>query len=157
MATDLRSHTFLKNLEPAQLDTLSSIAMQRQFKAGQAIFRQRDAADGFYLIETGLVRLEYALPHNRHIDIQQLGPGEVLGWSWLAEPYQWKFGATAIEDVNASFFRGTQVREECARDPKLGYALMQKFALALMERLQATRHKLLVFAQRASGEDAQIC
>ena len=33
----------------------------------------------------------------------------------------------------------------------------EKFALALMERLQATRHKLLVFAQRASGEDAQIC
>ncbi len=157
MATDLRFHTFLKNFEPAQRETLSRIAMPRQFKAGQNIFRQRDAADGFYLIEAGLVSLDYELPHRRSIQIQQLGPGEVLGWSWLAEPYQWKFGATAIEDVTASFFSAAQVREECARDPKLGYALMQQFAFALMERLQATRHKLLVFAQRASGEDAQIC
>ena len=104
---------------------MARIAKKKKFTAGKSIFRQGEEADGFYVIETGLVSLDYALPHKRHIHIQQLGPGEVLGWSWLAEPYQWKFGATAIEDVNASFFPGTQVREQCARDPKLGYALMK--------------------------------
>ena len=156
-AMDLRSPTFLKDLDPGQLEILSKIATKRRFKAGQKILRQRDTADGFYLIEEGLVSLDYELPHKRCIQIQQLGPGELLGWSWLAEPYQWQFSATAVEDVSASFFRVSDLREQCARNPKLGYALMERIARVLMERLQATRHKLLIFTQRASGEDAQIC
>lgn len=159
MADDLKSHAFLKGLDAAQREILSKIAREVRFEAGQTIFRQRDAAHGFYLIEKGLVSLDFELPRKRSIQIQKLGPGEVLGWSWLAEPYQWQFSATAIEDVVANFFRASDLREQCTRDPKLGYALMELIAKALIERLQATRHKLLVFEQRASGdEDAQqVC
>jgi CRP/FNR family cyclic AMP-dependent transcriptional regulator len=159
MAGDLISHTFLEGLEPGHLDILSRMATRKQFAAGQTIFRQRDAANGFYLIEQGLVGLDCELPRERSIQIQQIGPGEVLGWSWLAEPYQWQFTATAIKDVTASFFSASELRAQCARDPKLGYALMERIARVLMERLQATRHKLLVFVKRASGdEDAQqVC
>ena len=135
---------------------MAKIAEKRKFTVGKPIFRQGEKADGFYVIDTGLVSLDYALPQKRRIHIQQLGPGEVLGWSWLSEPYKWKFGATALDDVTASFFSAAAVREQCARDPKLGYILMERIALVLMERLQATRHKLLVYVQRASGVDAQI-
>jgi CRP/FNR family transcriptional regulator, cyclic AMP receptor protein len=157
MADNLKSNVFLSGFDTAERETLAKIASKKKFAAGKAIFREGEQADGFYVIETGLVSLDYALPSKRHIQIQELGPGEVLGWSWLAEPYKWKFGATAAEDVTASFFSAADIREQCTRDPKLGYILMERIALALMERLQATRHKLLVYAQRASGEDAQIC
>jgi CRP-like cAMP-binding protein len=157
MADNLKSDAFLSSFDAAQRETLLKIANRKQFKAGQSIFRQGEEANGFYLIESGLVSLDYELPQKRRIEIQQLGPGEVLGWSWLSKPYKWKFGATAIDDVTAGFFPSADVREQCERDPKLGYALMERIAHALTERLQATRHKLLVFAQRASGEDAQIC
>jgi CRP-like cAMP-binding protein len=157
MADNLKSSDFLSGFDAAERETLAKIATRKQFKVGQPIFRQGEKADGFYVIEKGLVSLDYALPRQRHIMIQQLEPGEVLGWSWLSEPYQWKFGATALDDVTAAFFPSADVREQCARHPKLGYALMERVALALMERLQATRHKLLVYAQRASGADAQVC
>lgn len=148
---------FLSGFDVAEREILSKIASKKQFKAGETIFLQGEDANGFYLIETGLVSLNYELPGKRRIEIQQLGPGEVLGWSWLTEPHKWRFGASAIEDVAASFFRTLDVRKQCARDPKLGYVLMERIADALIQRLQATRHKLLVYAQRASGEDAQIC
>lgn len=157
MTDNLRPDPFLPGFDAAEREILSKIASKKQFKAGQTIFRQGEEANGFYLIETGLVSLDYELPGKRRIEIQQLRPGEVLGWSWLTEPYKWKFGATAVEDVTASFFRTADVREQCARDPKLGYVLMERIARSLIERLQATRHKLLVYVQRASGEDAQIC
>lgn len=157
MINNPQSAAFLSGFGAAERETLSKIASQKQFKMGETIFRQGEEADGFYLIETGLVSLDYELPGKRRIEIQQLGAGEVLGWSWLTEPYKWKFGASAVENVTASFFRTADVREQCARDPKLGYVLMERIARSLIERLQATRHKLLVYVQRASGEDAQIC
>lgn len=157
MADDLKPSDFLSGFDAPERETLAKIARRKQFKADQSIFCQGEDANGFYVIETGLVSLDYALPHERQIQLQQLGPGEILGWSWLSEPCKWKFGATAIDDVTASFFSAADVRDQCARDPRLGYVLMERIALALMERLQATRHKLLVYVQRASGEDAQVC
>lgn len=157
MTDDLNSIDFFSGFDAAERETLAKIVRRKQFKTGESIFRQGEKADGFYVIENGRVSLDYALPHNRQIQLQQLGRGEILGWSWLTEPCKWKFGATAIDNVTTSFFSAVDVRNQCERDPKLGYVLMERIALALIERLQATRHKLLVYVQRAGGEDAQIC
>jgi len=157
MTDDLKSDDFLSGFDAAEREVLAKIAKRKHFKPGQPIFRQGEKADGFYVIENGLVGLDYALPHKRQIQLQQLARGEILGWSWLAEPCKWKFGATAVSNVTANFFSAVDVRDQCARDPKLGYVLMERISLVLMERLQATRHKLLVYVQRASGEDGQIC
>ena len=126
MASDVQSHSFLKGLSVQQIEARSKIATQAEFAAGKTIFRQRDAADRFYLIEKGRVGLDYGLPRKRHVQIQTIGPGEALGWSWLAEPYQWQFSATAIDDVTMSFFHVADLREQCARDPKLGYESWNK-------------------------------
>ncbi|HEX7517407.1 MAG TPA: cyclic nucleotide-binding domain-containing protein [Chthoniobacterales bacterium] len=155
----LMTHSLFKALAPDQVEALSVIATQVRFGLGESIFRQREVADGFYLIDKGVVSLEYELPGKRKVEIQTIGPGELLGLSWLFEPYRWQFSATAIKGVTANFFRAVDVREQCARDPKLGYKLMEEVARVLTERLQATRHKLLVFVERASdNEDArQVC
>jgi len=152
-------HSFLKALAPDQVEALSAIARQVEFGPGELIFRQREVADGFYLIEKGEVSLEYELPGKRKVEIQRIGPGELLGLSWLFEPYRWQFSATAISSVKANFFRAADVREQCAQDPKLGYQLMVEIARVLTQRLQATRHKLLVFVERASDDEdsRQVC
>ena len=152
----LMTNSLLRALEPDQVETLSVIATQVRFGPGESIFRQREFADGFYLIEQGEVSLEYELPGKIKIPIQTIGPGELLGLSWLFEPYRWQFSATAISAVTANFFRALDIREQCAQDPKVGYKLMEEVARVLTERLQATRHKLLVFVERASdNEDAR--
>jgi CRP-like cAMP-binding protein len=146
-------HPFLKTLALDQSDVLSLLATPVEFRPGDKIFRQREVAEGFYLIEKGEVRLEYEVPGKREIQIQRIGPGELLGLSWLFEPYRWEFSATAISAVVAKFLRAADVRAQCDRDPKLGYKLMEEVARVLTERLQATRHKLRVFVERASEDD----
>jgi CRP/FNR family cyclic AMP-dependent transcriptional regulator len=152
-------HPFLKTFAPEQTEILSLLATQVRFAQGESIFRQREAADGFYLIETGEVGLEYELPGKRTVLIQKIGPGELLGLSWLFEPYRWEFSATAISHVTANFLRAADVRKQCDQDPKLGSKLMEEVARVLNERLQATRHKLRVFVERASDDDdaRQVC
>jgi len=146
-------HPFLHALGPDQVEALFALAAPIQFAPGETIFRQREAAEGFFLIESGEVNLEYELPGGKTVPIQKVGAGELLGLSWLFEPHRWEFSATAAGAVTAKFFSAADVRKECARDPRLGYRLMEAIAKVLTERLQATRHKLRVFVERASGDD----
>jgi CRP/FNR family cyclic AMP-dependent transcriptional regulator len=152
-------HPFLTALAPDQAEALSLLATQVEFRPGETIFRQRDEANGFYLIEKGEISLEYEIPGKRRVEIQRIGPGELLGLSWLFEPYRWEFSATAISGGTAKFLRAVDVRKQCDQDPKLGYKLMEGVARVLTERLQATRHKLLIFVERASDDDdaRQVC
>lgn len=155
----LMNHPLLKALAQDQAEALSLLATQVQIAPGESICRQREAADGFYLIETGEVSLQYELPRKRTVLIQRIGPGEVLGLSWLFEPYRWEFSAIAISDVTAKFLRAADVRKQCDQDPRLGYRLMEEIARVLNGRLQATRHKLRVFVELASEDDdaRQVC
>lgn len=153
MTLEPESHSFLRGLLPEQRAALRSIANRRQFRPGEVILRQRERADQFYLIEEGRVSLDYDLPRQHRVKIQEMGPGEALGWSWLAPPNHWQFSATAIDSVTASVFPVEALRDLFACEPSLGYALMERAAQALLERLQATRHKLRVYVERASGDE----
>jgi len=152
-------HPFFSALSPDQVEAFSSLARQVQFATGESIFRQREAAEGFFLIETGEINLEYELPGGKNVLIQKLGAGELLGLSWLFEPHRWEFSATAASAITAKFFSAADVHKQFERDPQLGYKLMEAIARVLTERLQATRHKLRVFVERASGDDEsrQVC
>lgn len=153
------NHPLLQALPPDQAEALSLLATEVRFGPGESIFRQRGAADGFYLIEEGELAIEYELPGKKKVQIQKIGPGELLGLSWLFEPYRWEFSATAIGPVTTRFLRAADVRELCDRDPNVGHKLMEEVARVLTVRLQATRHKLRVFVERASDHDdsRQVC
>lgn len=159
MAHEPTFHSFFKGFLPEQRDVLARIAHRKQFKPGELILRQRETADRFYLIENGRVGLDYELPGPRRVQIQEIGSGEALGWSWLAPPNKWQFSATAIDRVTASVFPVADLRQLFTREPELGYVFMERAAQALLERLQATRHKLRVYVERASGDEntQQVC
>jgi CRP/FNR family transcriptional regulator, cyclic AMP receptor protein len=141
-ATLLRSLPFLKGLRLRELQTLADYSMQTTFPAGELVFREGELANRFYLLLTGRVVLESPVNKNETVSIETLGPGDVLGWSWLFPPYRWHFNARVLEPVSAIFFYGTRLREQCQTDPGLGYALVRRMAEVMMERLQATRRQL---------------
>jgi CRP-like cAMP-binding protein len=74
-----------------------------------------------------------------------LGEGEVLGWSWLLPPYQWHYSARAIEPTQVIALDGAELRTRCEQDHDLGYEIMKRFALVIVQRLEATRARFLSF------------
>jgi CRP-like cAMP-binding protein len=81
--------------------------------------------------------------------MQTLGPGEVLGWSWLYPPFSWLFTARTLTPVTAIFFYGSRLRERCEADHELGYELMKRTAETAVKRLQVTRERLLALEDDA--------
>lgn len=133
--------------------------MNSSFSAREVIFRESDPANRFYLIRSGSVALETAQAEGEAIRISTLGPGDLLGWSWLFAPYRWQFSARALEPVSAVFFYGTRLREHCEADPELGFALVLGMAEVMMQRLQAARRQLTelsAIALRSQAEALQL-
>lgn len=145
--TILAVQPFLKGLPERHLELLVGLAMPVEFEAGKQIFKEGSPANRFYLLTSGEVALESSSnerdDERKPMLIETLGPGDVLGWSWLFPPYYWHFDARAVTPAKALFFYGSRLREHCAHDHELGYELMQRTAEVVIGRLQATRERLL--------------
>jgi CRP-like cAMP-binding protein len=142
LARAVAEHPFLQRMKPEHLVILTGCAMLAEFKKGELIFREGDPANRFYLIRSGRVELEAEVKERGRMLIQTIGPGDVLGWSWLFPPYYWRFDARAATSVKAIFFYGTRLRGQCEQDPALGYDMMKRTAEVVIKRLQAARKYL---------------
>lgn len=138
----IAAHPFLQGLKPEHLRLLAENALRMRYGAGDLIFREGDPANRFYLIEQGRVSVESPQRDRAPVTVQVIGPGDVLGWSWLFQPYYWHFDARALEPTTAIFFYGTRLREQCEQDHEFGFAMMKRTAQVLIQRLQATRKEL---------------
>ena len=136
-------HPFLEGLPDEQLQVLGSCAMPVEFGEGEYVFKIGDPANRFYCITEGKVELIDAVGEmGKDVVIHTVGAGDLLGWSWMCPPFKWMFDARAKEPTKAVFFYATPLREYCENDPALGYELMKRISLVLMDRLQATRRML---------------
>lgn len=139
----INEHPFFHGMKPEHLELAAQAAREVKFAAGDVIFREGECAADFFLLETGRVVLDAHAPGREAVVIQTLGPGDVLGWSWLFPPFVWHFGARAIAPTTAICFNGARLLIACEENSALGYDLMKRVARVMMQRLQATRLQLL--------------
>ena len=137
------AHPFVLGLNEHHIRLLADCAMQTRFETNQVIFKERETANRFYLIEHGHVALESSGHANQPVIIDEVGDGDLLGWSWLFPPYVWHFSARAMQPTTAIFFYGTVLREYCERDQALGFELFKRMSEVMTRRLQAARVRLL--------------
>lgn len=139
----LRDVRLFEGLSTEELELIAGCGSNVRFKEGELLFSDGEEADTFFVVRHGSVALETFVPARGPVTIETLEAGDVVGWSWLFEPYRWHFDARALSLVRATVFDGACLREKCERDARLGYDLMSRFAQIVIERLQWTRMRLL--------------
>ena len=130
-------------MQPAHLAVLSAGAGEAEFKAGDVLFREGEPANRFYLIQSGKIALEAHDLAYGTVPIQTLGPGEVVGWSWLFPPFVWHLQARALAPTEVVILDGAHLLVTAERDRDFGFELMKRVAQVVIHRLQATRKQLL--------------
>jgi CRP-like cAMP-binding protein len=133
----------LRALPAPHRERLMELAREVSFAQDARIFEEKGTADRFWVIRSGAVILDLKVPGRRPVTVDTLGPGDLLGWSWMFAPYTWGFGAEALSPVRAYEFDGEQVRALCDEDPTLGFALVRAVAEVLAHRLETARTRLL--------------
>jgi len=117
--------------------------LRTQFEAGQTIFREGDAPDHAYLIESGSVEIS-AERNGRPVILSRLGPGDLLGEMAVIDDSPRTATAVALEPSVALVIDRTQINERLAQTDPIVRALLEgqlkryRGALAAMQGKAAT-------------------
>jgi CRP-like cAMP-binding protein len=139
----LAEHPFTKGLSASAQARLESHARPFQVAANKYLAREGQPAAWFYLIASGHVTISTSLGERGAATLQTLGPGEVVGWSWLMPPYRWQFDVRALDAVEGLALDAAGLRSECERDHELGYQLLKQLLAVVGDRLAACRIRIL--------------
>lgn len=139
----LSTNPLLGDLSAEHLARIAACCDRVEVDAGVRLLGIGEPADHFWIILHGRVDIELHGAARGTITIDRLGPGEVVGVSWIAEPFRSEFDATAIEPTSAVRVDTHLLRRACDADHELGHELFRRFATLLRLRLHATRFQLL--------------
>ena len=139
----LTRHPFLVGMTPDQLTVLAGCASERRYAEAEYVTREGQPAGELFLIQQGQVTVETRVGKRGNLRLETLNAGDVLGWSWLMEPYEWLFDSRALTPLEVVVLDGECLREHCGADHELGYQLLLRIARVIEHRLQATRLQLL--------------
>lgn len=139
----LSTHAFFSGMDNSYVKFLSDSVTELQITKGSVLFQYGKPADKFYLVREGQVSIQVPALMGPTLNIQTLGEGQILGWSWLIPPYRWNFQARAMEDSDLLEFDGSAILARCEADPQFGYDVFKRFATLMSERLDAARQKMM--------------
>jgi CRP/FNR family transcriptional regulator, cyclic AMP receptor protein len=142
-AEHLASVVPFSRLTAAQLSAVASTGREVTFPSCATIFTEGEDASGCWLIQSGQVALSTDVPGRGQVVVHTLGPGDLLGWSWLVPPHHWHFTATTGASVSAIEFDTGRLCALADADPAMGYPLSLGLFQAVVARLQHTRSRLL--------------
>jgi CRP-like cAMP-binding protein len=147
----LESVEFLRQLPPGLLSKLSPLASVEVHGAGSVLFRETDRFDRLLIVVKGLVALDMQVSRRGPTRVLTVGPGEVLAWSSILGDQSMTVTATVVAPAELISIPASSLKELCAADHEIGYAIMERMAVALSRRLLATRLQLLdMFAETQS-------
>jgi CRP/FNR family cyclic AMP-dependent transcriptional regulator len=78
-----------------------------------------------------------------HSEVQTLTTGDVLGLSWILEPYEYLFSARTADDVLALGFDAEATRALMKKDFEFGFELLMRFTRSTAARLEAARVQMV--------------
>jgi CRP-like cAMP-binding protein len=132
-----------EGMSEEHLELIAGCAQNRVFEDGEYLMREGDPADTFFVIRHGRVAMEIFVPQRGGVTIETIDDGDLLGWSWLVPPFRQHLDARALGNVHTVAFDAACLRGKSDTDPVLGYELMRRFIPVIVERLRATRVRLL--------------
>ncbi|MDA8242968.1 MAG: SulP family inorganic anion transporter [Elusimicrobia bacterium] len=140
---DLSQIDFLRGLEPSSLAGLRKAFAERRVKAGEAVFRRKDAGAELFLIRRGQVRIVLPLKgtHRLH-HLAVLGPGDFFGETSFLAGSPRSADALALSDAELYAIDGAAFEEVTRRDPAVGAAFYRRLAAVEAARLSDTDQEL---------------
>jgi CRP-like cAMP-binding protein len=142
-APALAGHRFLRDMPAPHLAFLAGVTSLVTVPAGHRFFEVGGVAKHFWLIRAGQIAVDLRAPGDGRTVIETLGRGEMVGVSWFFPPFQWQFGAVAVQPAELFECDAAAVRRRCETDPAFGYEFTRRMIVVVAKRLQATRTHLV--------------
>jgi CRP/FNR family transcriptional regulator, cyclic AMP receptor protein len=127
-----------ETLAPPDLERVAQVAVPRRFAAHQVIFREGDASDTCYVVESGHARAVREHGDGRSIALAHFGPGDIFGELAMFDDELRSATIEAIEDITAIAILGSDMRRLLREHADITY----KLVISLGRRLRETNERL---------------
>jgi CRP/FNR family transcriptional regulator len=146
-----------ETLAEPDLERVAQVAVPRSFRAHQVIFREGDASDTCYVVESGHARAVREHADGRSIALAHFGPGDIFGELAMFDDELRSATVEAIEEVDAIAILGADMRRLLREHADISY----KLVIALGRRLRETNERLArqsfqTVQSRVAGVIAQL-
>ena len=142
----IERHPFFHNMKREHIAVVATNAFEMEFKSGEFLIHEEEPANRFFLIERGKIAIEAHQHGPISVELEELGAGDVLGWSWLFPPFTWHLRARAIEPTKVIVLNAAHLLRVAENDHSFGYEIMKRVAQIIIHRLQAARRQLVAQA-----------
>ena len=136
---DLQSNRFLQGFPPKYVRQLRSIARMQEFPLATVLFRQGTEWPFVYLVLSGNVKLEVNVPGRGILPVQEVGPGELVGWSPVLGLGLMTATARTRSKCRLAEMEASKLLAMAETELKFGVEFFRRTAAALAERLCAMR------------------
>jgi CRP-like cAMP-binding protein len=123
-------------------DKLLPIAREVEFRRGEELLRQGEAARGAFVIRSGEVHARVALPGGGMLTVAELGPGAMFGETALMERAVCMASVVAKSDVAGWFVDRDDFRAVAAGRDHAALEIQKAVTQVLSEKLRAASARL---------------
>lgn len=128
----------LQGLDPDAVERVLVLGTRVSVASGQPLFRLGAPADRLFIVERGRIALRLPIQvggRREEVVLEELGPGQTVGWSALIPPHRFTLEAVASMDASVLALTREGLASHFDEFPAIGYAVTQNVASVVGQRL----------------------
>jgi CRP-like cAMP-binding protein len=126
----------LAGVPEEELAQLARTTRRRQFRVGQAIWRQGDDSEELAFVLAGRVSISLQLPGDATVEVSSVGPGEVMGEMGIIDGGRRLVSATAVEPTTVMVLGRADYTALVSRRHPTAFAIKRRIAHIACARLR---------------------
>jgi len=137
---ELHRMVILREFTDEMLERIIPLAERLIFDEREAVFRQGDSADLFYLLLKGKVLLEQRLSDKMTVSMDAIKPGYSFGWSSIVrgvlDPYsRYTSDAICVEPSEVIAVKAEELHDMLEADHTMGFVINRNLNRVIKQRL----------------------
>lgn len=139
----LRKFKIFEELNDRELEQIAKVGKAEELGEGANLTEAGMTAGTLYLILSGRVTIMMRGPQGKLVAVDEVGPGQIVGWSTLVGPYVYTATAVTAEKCSLIVFRGTELRQIFELNNHIGYRVLKGMGNVISRRIQGLEARVL--------------
>jgi CRP-like cAMP-binding protein len=143
----LRRYPLFAGQNNYMLEEIAMLSNEVTKAEGDWLFHENEDANKLYLVLDGAVALTlfvYLNGEEQHLaSSHSLGKNEIVGWSSIVPPHQYKVGARAVKESHLLVIDAVPLRQLLDDNPEYGYHFLCQIAEVVSERFMLVNIQIM--------------
>jgi CRP-like cAMP-binding protein len=140
---DLRDFKIFEELNDRELEVIAKVAKVEELGKGAQLTRAGAPATNLYLVKLGLVTIMAPNPTGSEVAVDEVGPGQVVGWSALTGPYIYTASTVTADKATLIVISGNKLREIFEVNNHIGYRVLKGMGAVISRRISMLENKVV--------------